>query len=114
MTFQDIKNGGAVYVYDRSNITLSTEIVESVTPPHVEPVLGMVVDVVMNGTPYRFKATQEVGYNSPFVYSPDRERIIREIENHRSSNEALIAKTDMLKEENLKIEALINTLTNSQ
>lgn len=114
MTFRDIKAGDPIYVYDRSTISLTTEIVEGVTPPHLDqtnPSLGMVVDVTFNGTPHRFKESQDVGMSSPYVYATDQMLILREVEAKKMSNESQIARVDQLKAELPKLDAIIDQLS---
>ena len=114
MAFRDIKAGDPIYIFDRTKITLTSEIVESVTPPHIDqsnPSVGMVVDVTFNGTPHRFKESQEVGCFSPYVYSPDQSLILREVEAKRMSNESQISKVDQLRGELPKLDAIIDQLS---
>ena len=114
MMFRELKQGDTIYIYDRVAVGLSTENVVSVSAPHMDKnntAIGMVVDVNLSNTTYSFKDASEIGYTANLVISPNKSLILREVENHKASNENLLAKVDSMRDELTKIEKIIDVLS---
>lgn len=106
MLFKDLKQGYTLYVFDRTNVTINTVKIVSVTPPHIDTHYGniseMVVDITTeegdNNRTYTFKDSSEVGYSGTFVISPNRDNILRELEVMKSSSEEALKQVDKHRE----------------
>lgn len=106
MLFKDLKNGFAVYVYDKANVEYKQGKVLSVNQSHLDsknPSLTypprMVVDVSVdfgNGSVKEYTLTDntEIAYTESCVISTDKQNIVREIEASKNQSEGILAKVD--------------------
>ena len=113
MMFKDLKTGGTIFIYDKSAVTLSEEKAVNVSAPRIDNTLatGMVVDVTLTNRTYTFKDVSDVGYVGNLVLSADKSIILKEIETQKANNDLLLSRVDNIKDENPKLEALIERLS---
>lgn len=107
--FKDLKSGDTLYIYNRSDVSMSVEQIVSVSAPRLDKG-NMVVDVVVNNMTYTFKDTSETGYTANLAISPNKANILREVESQKASNETQIARVDQLKAELPKLSEIIDQL----
>ncbi len=112
MLFKDLKVGDTLYLFNKSNISLLMEKVVSVSAPRVDSniAMGMVVDISISNKTYTMKESSDICYTGNFIISSDRNSILREVESQKANNEALIAREEILKAEQPKLDSIIDQL----
>ncbi len=112
MLFKDLKVGDTLYLFNKGNITLLLEKVVSVSAPRVDNniTVGMVVDVTISNRTFTMKESTDICYTGNYIISSDRASILREVEAQKASNEALIAREEVLKAEQPKLDSIIDQL----
>lgn len=112
MLFKDLKVGDTLYLFNKNNISLLMEKVVSVSAPRVDSniAMGMVVDISISNKTYTMKESSDICYTGNFIISSDRNSILREVESQKASNEALIAREEILKAEQPKLDSIIDQL----
>lgn len=112
MLFKDLKVGDTLYLFNKNNISLLMEKVVSVSAPRVDNniAMGMVVDISISNKTYTMKESSDICYTGNFIISSDRNSILREVESQKANNEALIAREEILKAEQPKLDSIIDQL----
>ena len=112
MLFKDLKVGDTLYLFNKNNISLLMEKVVSVSAPRVDSniAMGMVVDISISNKTYTMKESSDICYTGNFIISSDRNSILREVESQKANNEALIAREEILKAEQPKLDSIIDQL----
>ena len=112
MLFKDLKVGDTLYLFNKNNISLLMEKVVSVSAPRVDSniAMGMVVDISISNKTYTMKESSDICYTGNFIISSDRNSILRELESQKANNEALIAREEILKAEQPKLDSIIDQL----
>lgn len=112
MLFKDLKVGDTLYLFNKNNINLLMEKVVSVSAPRVDSniAMGMVVDISISNKTYTMKESSDICYTGNFIISSDRNSILREVESQKANNEALIAREEILKAEQPKLDSIIDQL----
>ncbi len=115
MIFKDIKQGDAIYLFDRNNISVQTGKVTAVSGSHAgkyNNTFEMVVDVTINVNEniqtYTFKDSNEVSYNGQIMITPNKDNIIREVKQLKSQAEDVIKNIDKSKQTIEKCTSLIS------
>lgn len=114
MIFKDVKQGDAIYLFDRNNISVQTGKVTAVTGSHAgkynntfEMVVDITINVDENTQTYTFKDSNEVSYNGQIMITPNRDSIIREVKQLKSQAEDVIKNIDKSKQTIEKCSTLI-------
>ena len=114
MLFREVKQGDTLYIFDKTAITLTQERVTNVTPPHADQrnlSAGMVVDVTIPNATYTFREGVETGYTQNLIISTNKANILREVETLKSNSETLLSRVDAIKDEIVKLDTIIGTLS---
>lgn len=114
MIFKDVKQGDAIYLFDRNNISVQTGKVTAVTGSHAgkyNNVFEMVVDITVNTDgntqTYTFKDSNEVSYNGQIMLTPNKENVVREVKQLKSQAEDVLNNVEKSKETISKCSTLI-------
>lgn len=124
MLFKELKQGYDLFIYNRSDVSVSNPKVTNVSVPHVDNSpqryanntgnmynTSLVVDVEVeeNGRKqtYTLTDTSEVAFSGDLVISTGREAILREIESTRIQMEQYLSKIEENKEKHQKSVALL-------
>ena len=115
MIFKDIKQGDAIYLFDRNDISVQTGKVTAVSGSHAgkynntfEMVVDVTINVNENTQTYTFKDSNEVSYNGQIMITPNRDNIIREVKQLKSQAEDVIKNIDKSKQTIEKCTSLIS------
>lgn len=103
MLFKDLKKGYPIYVFDRTEVSVTQgKVINDVGLPHVDSHYGnpmeMIVDVTVevNGQvkTYAFKEGTDTGYVNSLVISTGRDTILREVEALKTQAEQELSKRE--------------------
>lgn len=100
MLFKDLKNGCPVFIFDRDKIEFKEANVLNISTPYFDSHFGnpteMVVDIAIDGfqVPYTFKDGTDIGYVNNLVISPDREKVLKEVEVLKLQSEQALSRMD--------------------
>lgn len=116
MLFKDIKQGYPLYIFDRSDVSVKTGNVASVSFPHIsaKPNGGMVVDVTINiegnSQQYEIRDTSECAYVGTTMLTPNVESVLNEVRMLKAQSEEVIKSIDKHKDNIVKCAALLSEL----
>lgn len=104
MIFKDIKQGDAIYLFDRNDISVQTGKVTAVSGSHAEKynntfemVVDITIDVDGKSQTYTFKDSNEVSYTGQIMITPNRDNIIREVKQLKSQAEDILKSVEKSK-----------------
>lgn len=104
MIFKDIKQGDAIYLFDRNDISVQTGKVTAVGGSHAgkynntfEMVVDITIDVDGKSQTYTFKDSNEVSYTGQIMITPNRDNIIREVKQLKSQAEDVLKNVEKSK-----------------
>ena len=109
MQFKDLKDAYPIYLFDRSNISIQTGRVTSVTPPHASTKpgatlanMGLVVDVVVNidgkSYSYEVKENSESAYIDTTLLTSNVDIVVNELKAIKTNSEETLKSIDKHKE----------------
>lgn len=105
MMFKDIKQGDAIYLFDRNNISIQTGKVTAVNPSHAgkynntfDMVVDLTIDVDGTMQTYTFKDSNEVSYAGQIMISPNIDSVLKEIKQTKNQSEDALKSVDKNRE----------------
>lgn len=94
MNFREATSGLVLYIFDRDELTLDTDKIVSIVPPHFDPNLAagkMAVDITTTrGKKYTIDESLTTAYFANCAISLDKTSILREIEAYKTTSENIL------------------------
>lgn len=106
MTFKDLKQNGILYILDIKDVSIQQGVAEDVSLPHVdthymtpnELVIDITVGIDGHKISYTMKENSEVCYAGNKMITPNKDSVLKEVQNIKIRYENLLNQVDYYKE----------------